>query len=196
MSTKRERITRLYLPGRADGAPAVRRNEGLYPFLPLSLPPSSSCPCLPGPDRRDSSVCVPSWMRPRVRVSWKGAMGGPTCCLWEPTETRVLHQTPPWLRARLTNPLHLCFIISRPLRRPLSLRERAILFSFSRYSSYPDVLPFFSRRQDFTGVLIDFTVLWRSPRARFGPGEKSLRWHYIATTGILGVHYEGIYILR
>lgn len=109
MSTKRERITRLYLPGRPTGPPLSGGTKDSIRFFltrrffspPLS-PPRPSCPPARGPIGGIIGVCS-SWMRP-VCASWKGAMGGPTCCPWEPTETRVPHQTPPWLRARLTNP--------------------------------------------------------------------------------------------
>lgn len=100
-------------------------------------------------------VCS-SWMRP-VCASWKGAMGGPTCCPWEPTETRVPHQTPPWLRARLTE----SSTAASSFSPSSSFILRATILFPPSYSSIH-----FSRRQDLTGVLIDFMVLWRAPRPR------------------------------
>lgn len=122
------------------------RETFLLPSAPLR-PPSLSCSlsCARESDRRDHR-CVFLLNAVPCTASWKGAMGGPTCCPWEPMETRVPHQTPPWLRARLTNPpplLHhsACLLVV--------LRERSF-FSFS-YSSYPASSHFSRHGGNLTG---------------------------------------------
>jgi len=77
MSAKRERITRLYLPGCIRGAPAVRGHEGLYPFLPCDASASGDRPHL-------NALPLPS-PPPAPMYLVKKAMGGPTCP-WEPAE--------------------------------------------------------------------------------------------------------------
>lgn len=158
MSTKRERITRLYLPGSAGGAPAVRRNEGLYPFLPSTRRFFSLLPRAREARSEGSSVCVP-----------------PECVPCAPRERE------PWVGqpAAHGNPWRLGFLTKRPRGyapvRVLRASSTAAS-SFSPSSSFilratilfpPSYSSIhFSRRQDLTGVLIDFMVLWRAPRPR------------------------------
>jgi len=78
MSTKRERITRLYLPGRPAGPPLSGGTKDSICFFPLrdvsslSLSPPSS-PARAGPDRRDRR-CVFLLNASRVRLV-KGSHG-------------------------------------------------------------------------------------------------------------------------
>lgn len=186
MRTKRERITRLYLPGRPVGPPLSGGTKDSIRFFPTrdvsspSLPPPFTILLRRArePDRRDHR-CVFLLNASRVRVV-KGSHGWANLL---PMGTHGDSGSSP----------------NTPVATRPSYESSTTASSFSPSSSssardpflvffLPGVLPFFATRQDLTGILIDFMVLWKSLR----PGEKSLRWHYITTTGILGVHYERI----
>lgn len=137
MSTKRERITRLYLPGRSVGPPLSGGTKDSIRFFPtrdVSSAPSSPSALLlaraRGPDRRDHR-CVFLLNASRVRVvkgshGWAnllpmGTHGDSGSSPNTPVATRPSYESS-------TTASSFCF----PPRRP----PRAILFSFS-YSSYP-----------------------------------------------------------
>lgn len=135
MSAKRERITRLYLPD----CPWGPRCQEERRTLSVSSLRST----------RWASV-RPSWMHPGciVKKPWVGqpAHGNP----W-----RSPHQTPPWLRASYVSSSssshHSLLSLSLP---PFSSFPPFFSYSYSAFSHL-------SRRKALTGVLIDFTALWK-----------------------------------
>lgn len=147
MSTKRERITRLYLPGRPVGPPlsggtkdSIRffPTRRFFPFTPPPQPLFHSQPRRAGPDWRDSSVCVPPECVPcahREREPWVGqpAAHGNPWRLGFLGFTKHPRGYAPVLRI-----LHLCFIILSPSS---SSSARARSFSLSRILL---TLPFFA----------------------------------------------------
>lgn len=113
MSTKSAKELHVYIcQVRPVGPPLSGGNEGLYPFLPSARRFFSPPLPLPPPRARarearsegSSSECVRSLLNasppcaPREREPWVGQ----PAAHGNPRRPRVPQQTPPWLRARLT----------------------------------------------------------------------------------------------
>lgn len=160
MSAKRERITRLYLPDCPWGprCQEERRTLSVSSLRSMAL----------GIGGIGASLLNASWCI--VKKPWVGqpAHGNP----W-----RSPHQTPPWLRASYesssSSSHHSLFSLSLP---PFS--SFPLFFSYS-YSAFSHL----SQRKALTGVLIDFTALWKSLESGRLEG-KSLRRRL--TTRMLG----------
>lgn len=128
----------VYICQIVRGAPAVRRHEGLYLFLPYEVRVGHRR------DRRVSPECV--------LVQREKAMGGPTCP-WEPVE-KSSSNTP--VATRILRIFFLFFIIH-------SFLSLSSFSSFPFFSSHVLTRRFLVFRNGKPSrVLIDFTVLWKS----------------------------------